>query len=152
MDGVLKGSKTDGTGNIAQTEDLVIGNTNVNFVNAFGGSIDEISIYKGALTAEEVLDNYNFGLKSGFANNEILQNTVVYPNPFVNDLQIKNSLLHDGQAFVQIRSLTGQVVYSATSNVENGRVLLTNLNTIPAGLYICTVKTPETEISVKVLK
>jgi hypothetical protein len=152
MDGVLKGSKTDGTGNIAQTEDLVIGNTNVNFVNAFGGSLDEISIYKGALTAEEVLENYNLGLKSGFANHEILQNTLVYPNPFVNDLHIKHSLLHDGQVFVRIHSLTGQVVYSATPNVENGSVYLTNLSTIPAGLYICTVKTPETEISVKVLK
>ncbi len=152
MDGVLRGSKTDGTGNIAQTEDLVIGNTNVNFVNAFGGSLDEISVYKGALTAEEVLDNYNYGLKSGFGFSGIVPNAQVYPNPFVNDLQIKHKDLIDGKVDVQIRSLTGQVVYNLTALSENGSVNLTNLATIPAGLYICTVKTTVKEISVKILK
>lgn len=152
MDGVLKGSKTDATGSIAQTEDLVIGNTNVNFVNAFGGSLDEISIYKGALTAEEVLDNYNFGLKSGFGKPGMIHEAIVYPNPFSNDLQIKHGNLSEGKASVVIRSLTGQVVYSATLNVGNGSITLTNLSTIPAGLYICTVKTIGKEISVKVYK
>lgn len=152
MDGVLKGSKTDGTGNIAQTEDLVIGNTNVNFVNAFGGSLDEISIYKGALTAEEVLDNYNFGLKSGFGNAAQTDFLTVYPNPFDNYLQIKHNALKDGNTYVQIRSLTGQVIYTATPNVENSSITLTNLSEIPAGLYICTVKTEGKEIAVKVLK
>ncbi len=152
MDGVLKGSKTDGTGNIAQTEDLVIGNTNVNFVNAFGGSLDEISIYKGALSAEEVLDNYNYGLKSGFGKPGLIHDAIVYPNPFINHLQIKHINLIDGQASVQIRSLTGQVIYSATPMVENGSVNLANLNEIPAGLFICTIKTAGNEISVKVMK
>lgn len=152
VDGVLKGSKTDGTGNIAQTENLVLGNTNVNFVNAFGGSLDDVSIYKGALTAEEVLENYSNGLKTGFVNPVQELDVLVYPNPFDNELQISHPTLKNGLATVKIRSLTGQVVYFAMPVVENATVKLTNLGTLPGGLYICTVKTGDNEISVKVLK
>lgn len=110
VDGVLKGTKTDGTGNIGHIENLVLGNTNVNFVNAFGGSIDEVSIYKGALTAEEVLENYNAGIKTGLYSPKSNTQLSSFPNPFVNELNINVPELNDKLIDVQLHAISGQLV------------------------------------------
>jgi hypothetical protein len=153
VDGALKGSKADGTGNIAQTESIVIGNTNVNFVNAFGGSIDDVSIYKGALTAEEILDNYNKGLQTAIipvtANNSVQ----TYPNPFVNELVIKSDKLTDNSAQVQFYTVAGQLVYSKQVNVSNNTITVKGLNNLASGVYICVVKSTGKEtLSARIVK
>ncbi|MBR6287269.1 MAG: hypothetical protein IKR18_09870, partial [Bacteroidaceae bacterium] len=58
IDGALVGSTADLTGNIAEVENMVIGNVNVNFNNAFTGAIDELKIYKGAMSATAIADSY----------------------------------------------------------------------------------------------
>jgi len=152
VDGVLKGSKTDGTGNIAEVENLVLGNTNVNFVNAFGGSLDEISIYKGALTAEEVLENYNNGLKTGlFAPNA---QTVLNlsPNPFTDELNIELNGLQNGQATISFYSVAGQLILQKRMNASNGIIHLTGLDVLNQGVYFCTISAEQQKWSVKVIK
>jgi hypothetical protein len=152
VDGVLKGSKTDGTGNIAQTENLVIGNTNVNFVNAFGGSIDEVSIYKGALTAEEVLENYNKGLQSGFGNSNYMHQAATFPMPFSNSLTIKSPALTAEKAMVTIRTVAGQLVYQSDISVYSGEIQLKNLSAIKSGVYFCSIQCGDNEFTLKVMK
>lgn len=59
IDGELKGDGTDATGAInCAKEVLVIGNVNVNFDNGFKGDIDELKIYRGALSAAQVKEQY----------------------------------------------------------------------------------------------
>lgn len=147
LNGVLKTTKADGTGNIAQTEDIVIGNTNVNFVNAFGGQIDEVAIYKGALTGEEILDNYQRGLNTGVRSVTKIQDMDVYPNPFVNELNINSPFFVDGAAVVEFFALSGQKVHAETVVVINNSIQLRNLDMISAGAYICVVRDEVNQIS-----
>ncbi len=59
IDGQLKGEGTDATGAInCAKEALVIGNVNVNFDNGFKGDIDELKIYRGALTSAQIKEQY----------------------------------------------------------------------------------------------
>ncbi len=152
VDGVLKGSKTDGTGNIAEVENLVLGNTNVNFVNAFGGSLDEISIYKGALTAEEVLENYNNGLKTGLFTPNAQTALHVSPNPFVDELNIELNGLQNGQATISFYSVAGQLILQKRMNASNGIIHLTGLDVLNQGVYFCTIATEQQKWSVKIIK
>lgn len=152
IDGVFKGSKTDGTGNIAQTENLVIGNTNVNFVNAFGGSIDELSIYKGALTAEEILENYNKGMATGFYSPSGNGKLTVYPNPFTTELNIDIPGGSGSAVSVAVYTLTGQLVKVKTGIAASGKLTLNDLSEIPQGVYLCKLMAGEKEITAKIVK
>ncbi|MDD3320494.1 MAG: T9SS type A sorting domain-containing protein [Paludibacter sp.] len=152
VDGVLLGSKTDGTGNITEVENIVIGNTNVNFVNAFGGSIDEVSIYKGVLTGEEVLENYNAGLKTGFHNTIVEKNMQIFPNPFLNELSM-NLPIVSGNVYIEIYSLTGQLQYNSKELITNNTLNIKGLDILSSGAYIITVTTNSNQIfSSKIFK
>jgi hypothetical protein len=148
IDGVLKGSKIDGTGNVAETENLVIGNTNVNFVNAFGGSLDEISIYKGALTAEEVLENYNAGLKTGFENLKTINEFSIYPNPVKDEIFISSVYFNNQNITLKLMTLTGEIVLVKNTSSMNGLIHLTGLSSIHRGVYILTVVDQDGNLSV----
>ena len=153
IDAKLVGSKTDATANIAETENIVIGNTNVNFVNAFGGSLDEISIYKGALSAEEVLDHYNAGLQTGLYNNVNVDELQVYPNPFVNEISFKIPAGFNDNVSVNLYSLNGQKQLSTSALVNNRVLNIKGLDVLPSGAYIITLKTNSNKIySSKIFK
>ena len=153
IDGVLKGSKTDGTGNIAQVENLVLGNTNVNLVNAFGGSLDDVSIYKGVLTAEEVLENYNNGIKTGIYSPTATNAISSFPNPFVDEINLQSDKLTNGNAIVRFYSVAGQLVLEKQTVISNNQLQVKNLDMLTSGAYICTVKTVGNELlSVRVIK
>ncbi len=59
VDANLIAEVTDTTGDISETEDLVIGNCNVNFNAAFIGQLDELTIYKGALSKNVIAEHYS---------------------------------------------------------------------------------------------
>ena len=61
LNGVLDASKTTNIGTLAQTntDPLLVGN---GAINRFLGSVDEVSIYNRALTADEIASTYNAGL------------------------------------------------------------------------------------------
>jgi len=153
VDGVLKGSKTDATGNIGQTENLVLGNTNVNFVNAFGGSIDEVSIYKGALTAEEVLENYNNGLKTGFFSPKSSAYISSFPNPFADELNIIVPELNEKLIEVQLHAASGQLVLIKNVRISNNLLTINELDILDHGVCICTLKSAKDKtLSIKLVK
>ncbi len=59
VDGAQVASGADNTGAIADNnEPLVIGNVNVSFNNNFAGTIDELTIFEGAMTPEKVAERY----------------------------------------------------------------------------------------------
>ena len=152
VDGVLKGSKTDGTGNIAQTENIVIGNTNVNFVNAFGGSIDEVSIYKGALSAEEVLGNYNAGMKTGLFKANATYQFHASPNPFIDELNLELAGLQNEKTEINFYSVTGQLVLNKILNAANCMIHIDGLDVLTQGVYMCKITAGHQQYSVKVIK
>ena len=66
-DGVLKGTATDSTGSISQTEPLYLADGV--FTN---GAIDDVRIYRYALTPEQITEIYNgAGLSDYFCTNQI---------------------------------------------------------------------------------
>ncbi len=59
VDGEAVGEADDATGAIeCAAEDLIVGNVNVNFNNSYIGDIDELSIYRGAMSAAKVSERY----------------------------------------------------------------------------------------------
>ncbi len=59
IDGELMADAADATGAInCANEALVIGNVNVNFDNGFKGDIDELRIYRGALSSAQIKEQY----------------------------------------------------------------------------------------------
>ena len=59
VDGAQVAEGADNTGAInCEAENLVIGNYNVKFDNNFAGALDELYIYKGAMTAEKVAERF----------------------------------------------------------------------------------------------
>jgi hypothetical protein len=139
VNGILKGSTTDNTGNIAQNENIVLGNTNVNFVNAFGGSIDEVSIYKGALTGEEVLNNYQMGIKTGVHSISVAKEIMAYPNPFIDHFTVQLAEQIEGNVRVDLYSVTGQLLVEKTENVLNNCLIVNELSNLSKGTYICRI-------------
>lgn len=68
VNGVLIAESDDATGDISDNnEPLTVGNVNVNFDNFFAGTIDEFSIYTGAMSANKVKERYEGGLSSGIS-------------------------------------------------------------------------------------
>lgn len=59
VDGSLMAEAPDNTGDIADAdEDMVIGNVNVSFNNFLRGTLDDLSVYRGAMSANRVADRY----------------------------------------------------------------------------------------------
>jgi pectate lyase len=155
VNGVMRASKADGTADIGQTENLVIGNTNnpnATPTNAFAGVIDEVAIYKGVLSDAEVVENYQKGLQTGFANSATLLNANVYPSPFTHQLFVRSSELQGKTADVKLISASGQVWYHVQADIVNQEIRLTGLDHLPKGSYLCYIGNSESKLVVKVLK
>jgi hypothetical protein len=58
LDGEFAKETTDNTTSIGEASDFIIGNRNVNFDNPYTGSLDDLRIYKSALSAAEIYALY----------------------------------------------------------------------------------------------
>lgn len=155
INGVLRGTKADGTGNIAQTENLVIGNTNnpnAEPTNAFRGLIDEVTIYKGVLTDAEIVEHYQRGLTSGLRTTAIQHQISVFPNPFLDQLTLRSDELIDGHADVAIYAINGQKIYDSKIMVINQQIQMNDLGGLTSGVYFCVIRNQQAEFRVKLLK
>ncbi len=154
INGVLKGQTTDKTGDINETGDLIIGNRNVNFDNPFKGNIDEFSIYKDILTPEEILDNYNKKILSSVGNTKSHNHLKVYPTFFTDYINIESNILSVGKNIsIQLYSTVGQMVYRKDINsIPSSLVKIDNLNNLPAGTYICVLKSTEKTATAVLMK
>ncbi|MCH5346703.1 MAG: Por secretion system protein [Muribaculaceae bacterium] len=71
VDGNNVGEASDGTGALRNDiDDLVVGNVNLNFDSRFNGKLDEFIIWKGAMSASKILENYKAGVEAGITDVE----------------------------------------------------------------------------------
>lgn len=153
INGVLKGQTTDNTGDINETGDLLIGNRNVNFDNPFNGNLDEFSIYKDALTAEEILENYNKVILSSTNDLQHIGKLKIYPSVFNDNFFIESSQLSaDEKVSVMLFSTTGQLMMKKDINPQADKIKIDNLNHLAPGVYVCLMKTKKMNSSAIVIK
>lgn len=155
VNGVLRASRADATGDIGQTENLVIGNINnpnATPTNAFAGAMDEISIYKGVLSEAEVIENYQKGLQTALPRNILTKLIRFYPNPFSDQLKVYSSDLQGNTIEVSIVSVSGQTFHRATEEINHEVVHIRGLQHLPKGSYVCTLLNEKTNLTFKILK
>jgi len=112
---------------------------------AFGGAIDDVSIYKGALTAEEILDNYNKGLNTSVRSVASAHSAQAFPSPFTNNFSIKSDKLNNSMVELKLFNVTGQLVESRKLSAENNTIIVNGLDNLNSGVYICVVKAANNE-------
>lgn len=150
VDGVLKGSKTDGTADISQTENLVIANTNnPNAVptNAFAGLIDEVSIYKGVMSDAEIIESYQAGLKSKLTSLDF--ELKVYPVPFDTELNITGI---NGRCQVQLLDVSGRILYDESITFDSNGTKIDGLSGLGKGSYILNLNKEDISKAMRIIK
>ncbi|NLO71033.1 MAG: T9SS type A sorting domain-containing protein [Porphyromonadaceae bacterium] len=153
INGELKGESNDNTGDISQIEDLVIGNCNINFNTPFKGSLDELSFYSSALTADDVKNIYDSALQTSVFRNQIAEKLTVYPTLFSNELIIELPHNFTGKEMrLNLYTTTGQQMYNSVIKTETNEIQVSDLSSLPSGTYICTVKTNAGILSSLVVK
>ncbi|MBS2099934.1 LamG-like jellyroll fold domain-containing protein [Carboxylicivirga linearis] len=120
------------TGNTTNSTDLFIG-CGANIAQYFTGSLDDIRIYKRALSTEEINGLYDY-IPTSAANNYLI-NIKVYPNPASDQLHI--DLGENKGASICIYSSTGTCVYNTVAIDNKVRLPVSHLT---KGLYLIEIK------------
>lgn len=120
-------------------------NQNSNYVNFFGGQIDEISVYNRALTETEIQNIFNArtngkcGVPLNIEDSILVENNVkLYPNPVIDELTINFN--KSGSFNVWLYDMNGKVLntikdVSSTANI--------NMVNKASGLYFVSVQNRE---------
>ena len=112
----------------------------------FNGTMDEVKIYKRALSAQEVEDDYKLAFV-GIDKNLALENGLLlaYPNPFNYSTTISYKTTVSGKVSLSIYNLSGQKIrtlVSETQQADHYSVVWDGTKTTgePAGsgIYFCT--------------
>lgn len=74
------------------------------------------------------------------------------PNPFINELHIKFYSLNQETAFIEIFSLTGQILYSASYRIVEGINNFMLKPALPPGIYILKVSSGDKSWKKKIVK
>jgi len=152
VDGAKVGEKTDGTGAIGETGDLIIGNRNGYFDNPYIGSLDELALYGVALTADEVKDIF---LTTGTAKPVLaigLAGLKLFPNPIEESLTVDVSACGFIPEKIRFINSQGAEIYSENINGETKLVHLQNLSHWPKGIVYCVVSSGTQRAVEKVIK
>ena len=154
IDGVLVATSTDETGDISETEELVIGNVTVNYNCPFYGSVDELLIYEGAMTAATVLEEYNAVISSTPISSVTVNNNWVTFRQTVIKNQINLSFSTSAQIIkVSLRSLSGSLIYTSPFSIEGHEQLtISGFEGLPSGMYILSVEGENDTITKKMIK
>lgn len=155
IDAVLQGEIHDMTNSISETENLVIGNCNINFNTPFTGAIDELHIYEGAMSAKRVAERYNDPNVSGISSVETGRDGfVVYPALFTDEIAIQCPAEVCGRCVMTIYSATdGRTVHQGIYNVDGGSVVyVRGLDGLAAGSYVLSIENGTERIVRKLLK
>ena len=130
LDGALMAESSDVTGavNLSPTEQMCVGNVNVNFDNAFKGLIDEFTIYRGAMPAATVASHYaGYGLTA------------------ITDITSDDADLNAPRILTLVEATTGRVVARGigdASNVTSG---------VAPGVYLLVTRQGKTTYVDKVV-
>ena len=153
LNGQLVAEGVDNTGNISESELMVIGNCNVNFNTPFTGEIDELEIYSGAMTASKVLEVYN-GNSSPITDVKAAEETFfVRPSAFENRISLNIPQQTNGNVVLKIVSLNGQEFFSRDYHVSGGATIhIDGLGSLPQGMYVVILTDGTTTYTAKTLK
>lgn len=147
--GLLTGEKADATGTaigIGEATDLVIGNIGALELYAnttpapYKGLFDELKMFNYALTASEVLSQYNQALLSNEKFIENKNNVTIYPNPVKDKIFI--NIPNNTLSFVNatLSDITGRIILKEKIQSDgNGTFTLNIANKRVSGLYILNV-------------
>ncbi len=156
IDGEQVGNTTDKTGNIFESEDIVIGNRNVLFDNSYRGALDELEIYTGALSVTKIYEMYKAGKPgSGLAETPLFATAriKVYPTTIDEQTTIILREINNSMVNFSIHNLSGIEVYNHNYFIEGGEsVTISGLSHLPSGMYTLTITTPDNQFSRKLLK
>lgn len=153
INGELAGEIADGTGNISEPEDLVIGNCNINFNTPFAGAIDELSFYKGALSADKIKERYVSSRPSSIDKNLATSFVQVYPTRFNDQITLDFTCEKSQEMRISILSVSGMSVYQAAYRIDgNERLVISGLQSLPSGVYTLVVESPDGRIVRKIMK
>ena len=155
VDGMQQGEVHDATSSISETDNLVIGNCNINFNTPFTGAIDELHIYEGAMSAKRVAERYNDPNVSGISSVETGRDEfVVYPALFTDEIAIQCPAEACGRCVMTIYSATdGRTVHQGIYNVDGGSVVyVRGLDGLAAGSYVLSIENGTERIVRKLLK
>ena len=157
IDGALVGTKDDATGDIFETEDMVIGNCNVNFNTPFQGAIDELVIYTGALSAPKVKRLYEEQRPTGAIDEttvmSVTERVNVFPTVFNDEVTVTLNGVSNEVVEFTLYGASGSVVYNRSLLVEGATPLnISGLSELPQGYYTLTVTTSEGTFSRKLIK
>lgn len=154
INGVLQGEAADKTGDISESDLLVIGNCNVNFNTPFTGAIDELQIFEGAMSAAKVKERYLASRPTGIMDSpESRPEFNIYPSFFTDEINVEFPAGQSGRAVVSLYSTAGISVYRGVYAVEGGEKLyVSGLNSLPKGTYMIVVELGTTKLVKKLLK
>jgi hypothetical protein len=128
-----------------------IGSTNLNYLGKsqfndpmFKGAIDEFKIYSRALSAAEINAESLSTLKTvnnkaeGLTDVAILKNTVIYPNPIVNNRFTisTNTGLTGKEVQVKLINFAGQTIYLKSVKNDTGNIDVVLNQILPGSAYI----------------
>ncbi|MDR7209219.1 DUF4979 domain-containing protein [Flavobacterium piscis] len=128
-----------------------IGSTNQNYLGKsqwndpmFKGAIDGFKIYSRALSAQEINAENQSTLKTvnnkveGLTDVVILKNTVIYPNPIVNNrfTITTNTDLIGKEVQVKLINLAGQTIYLKSVKNDRGNIEVVLNQILPDDIYI----------------
>lgn len=157
IDGERVGSITDKTGDISETEDMVIGNCNVNFNTPYQGALDELTISTGALSAATVKKMYEEHKEAAAGIDETAVSATervnVYPTVVDDYTRIVLNGVSDEMATFVINNMAGAEVYNRSYYIEGGEPLvISGLGELPAGVYTLSVTTSDGTYTRKLVK
>jgi len=147
--GLLTGEKADATGTaigIGEATDLVIGNIGALELYAnttpapYKGLFDELKMFNYALSASEVLSQYNQALLSNEKFIENKNNVTIYPNPVKDKIFI--NIPNNTLSFVNatLSDITGRIILKEKIQSDGNETFTLNIaNKRVSGLYILNV-------------
>ncbi len=151
-DGKLATSADDKTGDISQTEEIVIGNATVSYDRPYTGLIDDLKVYSGAMSAEEVKEEYTPSVAAPLSNIVASNGEIRLLSNIVSD---NIYLCIDGGANVVdacVYDLTGKVVVKQNYGNALQTIVRVSANGMNKGLYILRVRTQNDVKEWKVVK
>jgi hypothetical protein len=77
---------------------------------------------------------------------------IIYPNPFQNEIWIKNGQKISKSATVEISDLTGKTITNQALISEEAGNLKIDLNALTNGIYLLQIKSAEQTIQQKIIK
>lgn len=93
---------------------------------------------------------------SGIKHNSIVNELKIYPNPFSNSLMVEFDARQMKPTSITIQNITGQLmvetIWNGKSNIGKNKIELNNLQDLPNGEYIISIKQEEEIVSQKVVK